>query len=82
MRESFRRDGSVALFDDDDDRDGVIVELTITSFAPVRGNAYCICGAPLQGWGWRCVAADDVELSCARCHRVHGHFQLGTKVHR
>jgi len=23
-----------------------------------------------------------VELSCNRCHRVHGHFLLGTKVHR
>ena len=28
------------------------------------------------------AATDDVELGCARCHRVHEHIRLGTKVHR
>jgi len=39
MREIPCRDGSVALYDQDDDQDMVIVEPTVTSFAPVRGNA-------------------------------------------
>jgi len=82
MYEIQRRDGSVALYGDGDDQDLVVVEPIIASFVPVRGNAVCVCGAPLQAWNWRCVAADDVELGCSRCHRVHGHFQLGTRVHR
>ena len=45
MREIPCRDGSVALYDQDDDQDMVIVEPTVTSFAPVRGNARCVCGA-------------------------------------
>jgi hypothetical protein len=36
----------------------------------------------LRPWGWRAVAADTVELNCDRCHRIHAHLQLGTKVHR
>jgi len=82
MREVIRRDGSVALYADDDDDDVAVVEPIIAGFVPVRGNACCACGAPLESWGWRCVAGDDVELGCARCHRVHGHFRLGAKVHR
>ena len=82
MREVQRHDGCVALFDENDDGDMVIIEPIITAFAPVRGNARCVCGAPLTPWDYRCVAADDVEIGCSRCHRVHGHFRLGTRVHR
>jgi hypothetical protein len=82
MREVIRRDGCVAVYDDHADGDVVIVEPTVVSFAPARGNARCACGAALEPSGWRCVAADDVELACNRCHRVHGHFRLGTRVHR
>ena len=82
MREFPCRDGSVALYDQDDDQDMIIVEPTVTSFAPVRGNARCVCGAPLEAWSLRCVATDAVELGCARCHRVHGHIELGTRVRR
>jgi hypothetical protein len=82
MRELSRRDGAVILTGEGDDRDQVVVEAVVASFTPIRGNSFCACGAPLQQWGWRCVAADDVEFGCDRCHRVHGHFRLGTKVHR
>ena len=80
MREAQRRDGSITLFGEDGDM--VIVEPRVTALIPTPGNAYCACGEPLQSWGWRCVATDSVELGCDRCHRVHGHLQLGTKVYR
>lgn len=82
MREIQCHNGSIALYDEKDDHDMVIVEPAVLSFVPVRGNARCVCGAPLEPWSWRCVAVDDVELACARCHRVHGHIQLGTRTHR
>jgi len=82
MREVQRHDGSVALYDENDDGDMVIIEPIITAFAPVRGNARCVCGAVLAPWAFRCVAADDVEIGCTCCHRVFGHFRLGTRVHR
>ena len=80
MREVQRHDGSVAFYDENDDGDMVIIEPIVTAFTPVRGNARCVCGAPLAPC--RCVAADDVEIGCGRCHRVFGHFRLGTRVHR
>ena len=82
MRGALRRDGSTVLYGENDDSDMVIVEPIITAFAPVRGNARCVCGAALAPWSYRCVAADDIEIGCGRCHRVHGHFRLGTRVHR
>ena len=82
MREFFRRDGAVVLTGDHGDADQVVVEGAITAFAPVPGNSMCACGRPLQRWSWRCVATDSVEIGCDRCHRVHGHFRLGTRVHR
>ena len=82
MREVRQRDGSIVLYGENDDSDTVIVEPIVTAFAPVRGTAHCVCGAALTPWGFRCVAADDVEIGCGRCHRVHGHFRLGTRVHR
>ena len=50
MREALRRDGSVALYDENDDGDMVIIEPIVTAFTPVRGNARCVCGAPLAPW--------------------------------
>ena len=82
MRGALRRDGSTVLYGENDDSDMVIVEPIITAFAPVRGNARCVCGAALAPWSYRCVATDDVEIGCGRCHRVLGHFRLGTRVHR
>jgi hypothetical protein len=83
MREMPRADGSVALYDDDDDQDLVIVEPIVTGFAPVNGSApRCVCGAPLQPWSWRFVAADSIEIGCDRCHRVNAHIRLGTRVYR
>ena len=81
MREFFRRDGAVVLTGDDGDEDQVVVEAAVVAFRPVPGNARCVCGAPL-GPHWRCLAADEVELGCTHCHRVHGHIRLGTEVHR
>jgi hypothetical protein len=82
MREMFRRDGSTAIFDDNDPGDLVIIEPVVANFVPTNGNARCICGAPLRSWSWRMADVSTVEIGCSRCHRVLGHFQLGTKVHR
>jgi hypothetical protein len=82
MREMPRRDGSVALYDDDHDEDLIIVEPTVAGFDLVQNNLHCACGRPLQAWSWRSVTCNTVELVCDRCHRVHAHFRLGTRVHR
>ena len=82
MRKMQRADGGVYIYDEDDDQNMLVIEPIITAFTPVNGAAVCICGAPLQPWGWRAVAANGVELVCDRCHRVHGYLILGTKVHR
>ena len=81
MREHVRRDGSVVLTGDEDDRDQVIVEGIITAFAPNRDGPRCVCGAALQSWNWRHVA-EGAEISCHRCHRVHGFIGVGVRVHR
>jgi hypothetical protein len=54
VREVSRRDGCVALCGEDGDPDMVVVEPAVISFAPVRGNSGCVCGAPIEPWGWRC----------------------------
>jgi hypothetical protein len=88
MESISRLDGCVCVVDEHNIQDMIIVEPTLASFTPVRGNAVCICGAPIEPWGWRCLAtpvehtATSIELSCSHCHRVHARFQLGTRVHR
>jgi hypothetical protein len=77
MREMSRRDGCVAVYDDDDGQDLIIVEPLMLGLAPVPGNAHCICGAPLQRWSWRHVTADAVEIGCDRCHRAIAFIRLG-----
>jgi hypothetical protein len=79
MREDPRGDGSVRLYADTDDNDFATVEPFVTAFT-INGTLRCDCGAPLRSWNWRCTA-DDVEISCDRCHRVHGHIQLSTRVY-
>ena len=51
----------------------------------IRCVGYAIDDGSIEIWtpGQPVLAAtDDVELGCARCHGVHGHMRLGTKVHR
>jgi hypothetical protein len=81
MREHSRRDGCVVLTGDQDDQDEVIVEGIITAFTPRRGGSHCVCGAALQSWNLRHIA-EGAELSCPRCHRVHGFIGVGVRVHR
>ena len=81
MRELYRRDGTVVIFGDANDRDELVVEPKINSFIPIRGNSSCVCGAELQPWSLR-HTVNGVELSCARCHRVHGFISTGVWVHR
>jgi len=80
MREYPCGDGCVSLYGDDDDL--IVVEPIVLGFAPVPGNARCICGAPLQRWSWRHATADSVEIGCDRCHRSLGFIRLGARVHR
>src|SRR5262249_429999 len=83
MRECPRRDGAVALYDDHDDQDLIIIEPIVTGFVPNPNNhCTCSCGMSLTPSSWRCIATDAVELVCGRCHRVHGLIQLETRVHR
>jgi hypothetical protein len=81
MREHTRRDGAVVLTGDGDDQDQVIVEATVARFTPVRDGLQCSCGALLRAFALR-VTVEGAELSCHKCHRVHGHFELGVRVHR
>jgi hypothetical protein len=81
MREHIRRDGAVVLTGDGDNQDQVIVEAVVTSFTPIRDGLLCPCGALLRTFTLRSTA-DGAELCCHRCHRVHGHIELGVKVHR
>ena len=81
MREHLRRDGCVVLTGDEGDQDQVIVEGIVTAFAPSRDGSRCACGAALQPWDLRHVA-EGAEISCHRCHRVHGFIAVGVRVHR
>jgi hypothetical protein len=81
MREHYRRDGAVVLTGDDGDGDQVIVEARVARFTPVRDGLQCPCGAVLRAFSLR-AATDGAELLCHRCHRVHGHIELGVKVYR
>jgi hypothetical protein len=81
MREHQGRDGAVVLTDDSDDQDQVTVEARVVSFTPTRDGLRCPCGALLKSFALR-ATADGAELVCHRCHRVHGHIELGVKVHR
>jgi hypothetical protein len=82
MREFLHRDGCVVLTGDGDDDDQVIVEATITEFAPIRDSLRCTCGAVLQRWSYRPTTANRGEIVCNRCHQTHGHLNLGIRVHR
>jgi hypothetical protein len=83
MREQSRFDDCVALYDDDDDADVVVVDPVFIDFVPAGHEMRCVCGAPLQPWSLRTTGAvNRVELGCDRCHRVHGHLRLGTRVYR
>jgi hypothetical protein len=73
---------AVAIYDDTDTNDDVIVvEAVVASFTPVRDGLQCPCGALVRAFALR-ATADGAELHCHRCHRVHGHIDLGVKVHR
>lgn len=81
MREHTRRDGAVVLTGDGDDPDQVVVEAVVATFSPVKGGLHCACGALLRAFSIRPIAT-GAELSCHKCHRVHGHIELGVKVYR
>jgi hypothetical protein len=79
MRWNPRRDGATAVYDDTDTVDDlIIIEPTITSFAPTRAGR-CDCGGPLD---FRCATDGTSEICCLRCHAVLARIGLGTTVHR
>jgi hypothetical protein len=79
MHEAPRRDGSVAIYGDEDSL--IVVEPIILGIAPVRGCAFCACGAPLTPWGWRHITTDHVEILCTVCHRALAFIRLGARAH-
>ena len=86
MRWNSRRDGAVDIYDDapayePGGDDTIVVEARVVGFTPIRNGLQCPCGALLRAFDIR-TTADGAELVCHRCHRVHGHIELGVKVHR
>jgi hypothetical protein len=58
MRWNSRRDGAVAIYDENDDRDLMVVEPILTSFTPTR-EGQCDCGGAL---GFRCTTDGAGEI--------------------
>jgi hypothetical protein len=80
MRWSFRRDGAIALYDDTDINDDMlIVEPTVESFSPTRDGWCARCGGPFS---FRCATDGVSEVFCFRCHTALARLNLGTRVHR
>jgi hypothetical protein len=79
MRESSRRDNSVELHSNDDDRDTATVEPVLVEFAP-RALRCGHCGAPQRPWSWRAVDG-GIGLICHRCHHELAVLELGARVH-
>ena len=77
MRWSERRDGAVAVYDENDDQDLMIVEPVVEEFTPTHAGR-CRCGAQLD---FR-RTANGAEVFCFRCHTTLARIDLGTKVHR
>jgi len=79
MRWASRRDGAVAVYDDADTTDDMlVVEPVITAFTPVSGNGRCTCGVQFS----LRQMIEGAEISCHRCHRAHGFISVGIRVHR
>jgi hypothetical protein len=79
MRWSSRRDGAVAVYDETDDKDLMIVEPIVTAFTPTRNGRCDCCGGLLD---LRCATDGTSEICCLRCHAVLARIGLGTTVHR
>jgi hypothetical protein len=80
MREMFRGDGCVDLYDDAD-YDGkfpTCVEPTATAFTPY--GLRCKCGAPLRRWNLRSIAPDTVELDCTSCGTIAAVIRLAVRT--
>jgi hypothetical protein len=78
MRAEAWRNGSVAVYGDTADEELLIVEPFVTAYMPAYGNSRCICGAQLS----LRQSTEGAEISCHRCHRVHGYIRVGARVHR
>lgn len=78
MREYPRRDGSITIFGDLDDRDELIAIATVREFRPTRNGARCLCGVTLE----LRAASEGHEFYCPGCHRVHAHLELAIDTYR
>jgi hypothetical protein len=79
LRWSARRDGAVAIYDDTDITDDLmVVEPVITAFTPSH-DGRCNCGGV---FGFRCAIDGTSEIYCFRCHVALARISLGTRVHR
>jgi hypothetical protein len=79
MRWSERRDGAVAVYDDDTrvPDDMIVVEAVVEEFTPTHAGR-CRCGAQLD---FRRTAY-GAEVFCFHCHTTLARIDLGTKVHQ
>jgi hypothetical protein len=77
MRWSTRRDGAVAVYDDIDTTDDLMVVEPI--IITLTHNGRCDCGG---AFGFRCATDGTSEIYCFSCHAVHARVGLGTRVHR
>jgi hypothetical protein len=78
MRWSERRDGAVAVYDENDDQDLMIVEPVVERLTPTHAGR-CRCGGALS---FRCVTDGTNEIFCFRCHTTLARIELGAKVYR
>jgi hypothetical protein len=78
MREYPRRDGSITIFGDLDDRDELMAVATVREFRPTRNGARCLCGGTLD----LREASDGHELYCTKCHCTHAHLSLTVDTYR
>jgi hypothetical protein len=78
MRTEQTRSGDVLVYDDDNE-DFLVIEPYVCAYIPTLGNSGCVCGAQLS---LRPCTEGGAELSCHRCHRVHGHISVAARIHR
>ena len=77
MRWSERPDGCIAVYDNTDINDDLlVVEPVVTAFTP---DGWCDrCNGAL---GFRCATDGTNEIFCFRCHSVRVRIGLAIRVH-
>jgi hypothetical protein len=81
MHEVQRRDGSLAVFGDDGDKDELIAEGVVARFTPTHGSQRCTTCGTTREPELRSTTT-GAELYCGNCHKVFCHLDLGVRTYR